>query len=154
MLPRDVHSQQAGTILSTLMRSRRGMPPQCEDAGVLQACASRSVQILRNHRCARMIWNSISSQADGLPKNVSNTATKVAPENGADQSSACRVALIGFGTVGRAVAKILCESGDQSLQLTHICNRNVAKQEAGLGSERCCLDRGRGFGSELRCGRS
>jgi homoserine dehydrogenase len=35
------------------------------------------------------------------------------------------VALIGFGTVGRAVAKILCESSDRSLRLTHICSRNV-----------------------------
>ncbi len=35
------------------------------------------------------------------------------------------MALIGFGTVGRAVAKILCENGGPALQLTHICNRNV-----------------------------
>ena len=39
-----------------------------------------------------------------------------------------RVALIGFGTVGRAVAKILCES-DRTLLLTHICNRNVEKKK-------------------------
>jgi homoserine dehydrogenase len=39
------------------------------------------------------------------------------------------VALIGFGTVGRAVAKILCESGDRSLRLTHICNRNVERKK-------------------------
>jgi homoserine dehydrogenase len=41
----------------------------------------------------------------------------------------CRVALIGFGTVGRVVAKILCESPDCSLRLTHICNRNVEKRK-------------------------
>ena len=41
----------------------------------------------------------------------------------------CRVALIGFGTVGRAVAKILCESSNSSLQLTHICNRNVERKK-------------------------
>jgi homoserine dehydrogenase len=41
----------------------------------------------------------------------------------------CRVALIGFGTVGRAVAKILCESPDRSLRLTHICNRNVERKK-------------------------
>jgi len=64
-----------------------------------------------------------------LSTNISKTVTKVAPENGADKSSACKVALIGFGTVGRAVAKILCESGNQSLQLTHICNRNVARKK-------------------------
>jgi homoserine dehydrogenase len=43
-------------------------------------------------------------------------------------SNATRVALIGFGTVGRAVAKILCENGGSSLRLTHICNRNVEKK--------------------------
>jgi homoserine dehydrogenase len=37
--------------------------------------------------------------------------------------------LIGFGTVGRAVAKILCESDDGSLRLTHICNRNIEKKK-------------------------
>jgi len=50
-----------------------------------------------------------------LPETPSNTAS--------------RVALIGFGTVGRAVARILCESGDPSLRLTHICNRNVEKKK-------------------------
>jgi len=41
----------------------------------------------------------------------------------------CRVALIGFGTVGRVVAKILCESPNSSLRLTHICNRNVERKK-------------------------
>jgi len=43
--------------------------------------------------------------------------------------SSCRVALIGFGTVGRAVAKILCESADRTLRLTHICNRSVERKK-------------------------
>ena len=47
----------------------------------------------------------------------------------AKRTSACRVALIGFGTVGRSVAKILCESGDASIRLTHIYNRNVARKK-------------------------
>jgi len=42
---------------------------------------------------------------------------------------ATRVALIGFGNVGRAVAKILVERTDGSLRLTHICNRNVEKKK-------------------------
>jgi homoserine dehydrogenase len=45
------------------------------------------------------------------------------------QKPPCRVALVGFGTVGRSVAKILCESTDGSLRLTHICNRNIAKKK-------------------------
>ena len=39
------------------------------------------------------------------------------------------MALIGFGTVGRAVAKILCENGHSAVRLTHICNRNVEKKK-------------------------
>ncbi len=42
---------------------------------------------------------------------------------------ASRVALVGFGTVGSAVAKILCERSDGSLRLTHICNRNVERKK-------------------------
>lgn len=44
-------------------------------------------------------------------------------------SSACKIGLIGFGTVGRAVAKILIESGDKTLRLTHICNRNIERKK-------------------------
>ena len=45
------------------------------------------------------------------------------------EGQVCRVALIGFGTVGRAVVKILCESVDSGLLLTHICNRNVESKK-------------------------
>lgn len=45
------------------------------------------------------------------------------------RTSACRVALVGFGTVGRSVAKILCDSTDGRLRLTHICNRNVERKK-------------------------
>ena len=41
----------------------------------------------------------------------------------------CKVALLGFGTVGSSVAKILCERTDARLRLTHICNRNVARKK-------------------------
>ncbi len=39
------------------------------------------------------------------------------------------MALIGFGTVGRAVARILTESRNSSLRLTYICNRNVERKK-------------------------
>jgi len=64
-----------------------------------------------------------------LPKQTSKPTAKAATAKSQKQDSACRVALIGFGTVGRAVAKILCESGDGSLRLTHICNRNVERKK-------------------------
>lgn len=64
-----------------------------------------------------------------MPKETSKSVTNAAPGNGAKEASACRVALIGFGTVGKAVAKILCEIGQAGLRLTHICNRNVARKK-------------------------
>ncbi len=39
------------------------------------------------------------------------------------------VALVGFGTVGRSVAKILCSGGHSSLHLTHIFNRNIQRKK-------------------------
>jgi homoserine dehydrogenase len=39
-----------------------------------------------------------------------------------------RVALLGFGTVGRAVAQILTERPPAGVRLTHIFNRNVARK--------------------------
>jgi homoserine dehydrogenase len=46
-----------------------------------------------------------------------------------DPSESCRVALVGFGTVGQAVARILCENRNPALRLTHICNRNFARKK-------------------------
>ncbi|HLX86363.1 MAG TPA: homoserine dehydrogenase [Terriglobales bacterium] len=41
----------------------------------------------------------------------------------------CKVALLGFGTVGSSVAKILCERSNTHLRLTHVLNRNVARKK-------------------------
>lgn len=46
-----------------------------------------------------------------------------------EHTTPCRVALVGFGTVGRAVAKILCDRADGLLRLTHICNRNFERKK-------------------------
>jgi homoserine dehydrogenase len=62
-----------------------------------------------------------------LAKQTPKPAAKAAPDKG--NAEVCRVALIGFGTVGRAVAKILCEAGNGSIRLTHICNRNVERKK-------------------------
>jgi homoserine dehydrogenase len=44
-----------------------------------------------------------------------------------------KVGLIGFGTVGRSVAKLLSEDSNGPLVLTQICNRNIEKKKvAGL----------------------
>src|SRR5258708_35374237 len=46
-----------------------------------------------------------------------------------DGVQSCKVALIGFGTVGSSVAKILCERANTHLRLTHVLNRNVARKK-------------------------
>jgi homoserine dehydrogenase len=50
---------------------------------------------------------------------------------GAENAGAptCNVALIGFGTVGSSVARILCERSNTHLRLTHVLNRNVARKK-------------------------
>jgi homoserine dehydrogenase len=39
------------------------------------------------------------------------------------------IALIGFGTVGSSVARILCEHPSRRVRLTHVFNRNVARKK-------------------------
>jgi homoserine dehydrogenase len=62
---------------------------------------------------------------------LTKSSTKAADESASDakEGSVCRVALIGFGTVGRAVAKILCSREQGPIRLTHICNRNVERKK-------------------------
>ena len=50
------------------------------------------------------------------------------PSNNAD-GPALSVALVGFGTVGRAVARILCNGAHRRLRLTHICNRGIERKK-------------------------
>ena len=40
----------------------------------------------------------------------------------------CTVGIAGFGTVGRAVARILVDGTHPGVRLTHVCNRNVARK--------------------------
>lgn len=52
------------------------------------------------------------------------------------EGPSCRIALVGFGTVGSAVARLLQKHHTSSLQLTHICNRDIRRKKAGwVGSE-------------------
>ena len=44
-------------------------------------------------------------------------------------ATTCKVALLGFGTVGSSVAKILCERSNAHLRLTHVLNRNVERKK-------------------------
>ena len=48
-----------------------------------------------------------------------------------EQHSSLGVAIVGFGTVGRSVARIVCSSDRSSLRLTHICNRQIDSKRTG-----------------------
>jgi len=51
----------------------------------------------------------------------------------------CKVAIVGFGTVGSAVAKLLCaRTGEHSLDVTHICNRDVERKKANWVPDHVC----------------
>jgi len=51
----------------------------------------------------------------------------MAKEN-ASRKGPLRVAILGFGTVGSSVARILAENPPAGLELTHVCNRNVERK--------------------------
>ncbi len=69
--------------------------------------------------------NSTVADAPAGEKKVSTQ--NVAAQNAAPQN--CNVALLGFGTVGSSVAKIICARSNTHLRLTHILNRNVARKK-------------------------
>ncbi len=59
-------------------------------------------------------------------KRASATTSKARKSSAAPT---CKVAIVGFGTVGSSVARILSERGLAGLQLTHVCNRNVSRKK-------------------------
>jgi homoserine dehydrogenase len=74
-----------------------------------------------------------------LPKTPPDQASQANPAPSAHvRVPARQVALVGFGTVGRAVAKILGErnADDGLLRLTHICNRNIERKKQPWIAER------------------
>jgi len=48
------------------------------------------------------------------------------------------VAIVGFGTVGSSVARILSERRPAGLRLTHICNRNIARKRVDWLPDTIC----------------
>jgi len=64
-----------------------------------------------------------------LSKNKRKSAKTTAANKPASASGKLKIGLIGFGTVGRSVAKILCQDDRGPLLLTHICNRNIERKK-------------------------
>jgi len=75
-------------------------------------------------------FESISVRQEGIPVSEANASEAALPSiaQPASFQRPIRVALLGFGTVGSSVARILVESKPQGLQLTHIFNRGVARK--------------------------
>ena len=66
-----------------------------------------------------------------MPKNISSeTETAELPlANNTSGAQPLKIGLIGFGTVGRSVAKILAANPVGPLSLKYICNRNIAAKK-------------------------
>jgi homoserine dehydrogenase len=67
------------------------------------------------------------SKRDATGNNAVVGTKSVGAQNAGTQK--CNVALVGFGTVGSSVARILCERSNTHLRLTHVLNRNVARKK-------------------------
>ena len=80
--------------------------------------------------CGKSTYDKNESPFPGLTlqKTSSNDPAASSSKSG-DRQPVRRVALAGFGTVGRAVAKILCERSPGLIRLTHICNRNIERKK-------------------------
>jgi homoserine dehydrogenase len=66
-------------------------------------------------------------------KSIANLSdTETAPTSFAENGGSMNVAILGFGTVGSSVARILSERGGEDIRLTHIFNRQIARKRVGL----------------------
>ncbi len=50
----------------------------------------------------------------------------------------CKVAILGFGTVGSSVAKILCQTSSLPVRLTHVLNRRVERKRVSWVPDHVC----------------
>jgi homoserine dehydrogenase len=57
-----------------------------------------------------------------------SAAAFASPPEAANQNRPANVAIVGFGTVGSSVARILAENPLPEMRLTHICNRNIKRK--------------------------
>lgn len=63
------------------------------------------------------------------PRQESKVADEIAPERRASAGRKLKIALVGFGTVGRSVAKLLMQNLHSPFALTHIYNRNIERKK-------------------------
>jgi homoserine dehydrogenase len=65
-----------------------------------------------------------SNRASPKPRSKSAPAKKLPA-----RKKKLKIAIAGFGTVGRSVAKLLCQEASGAFELTHIFNRDVARKK-------------------------
>ena len=63
------------------------------------------------------------------PRSAQKLEDQGVPVPRASASTKLKIALVGFGTVGRSVAKLLSQNPHSPFLLTHICNRNIARKK-------------------------
>ena len=117
MLPPGYASQQAGTILPTLMLIPPVMPPGDIPSARI-SCCSREIQV------ARMIGNSIVIERH-LANETQILRTMRTPQV-AESPAVCADRLWNGGARG---GEDSLRERRSSLQLTHICNRNVERKK-------------------------
>src|SRR5882672_9136869 len=70
----------------------------------------------------------IARAASGARPERSQRVEGARPERAQRAEGPLKVAIVGFGTVGRSVAKVLSSGIHPSLQLIAICNRGVERK--------------------------
>jgi len=98
--------------------ARQAAQPQLPPLHFARTKGARMIKLDFHSRGQPLHQTPLQPAQDGNPASTSR-----------DYASPRRVALVGFGTVGRSVAKILCERANGLLRLTHIFNRNVARKK-------------------------
>src|ERR1035441_10027202 len=63
-------------------------------------------------------------------RRTSRQKNSIARKKTANAAAPVKIALLGFGTVGSSVARVLAESKFPGIELTHIFNRNVERKHA------------------------
>jgi homoserine dehydrogenase len=72
-----------------------------------------------------------------IKRKTSRTKNVATPKKNRSASGApVKIALLGFGTVGRSVARVLAESKFPGVELTHIFNRNVERKRVAEAARR------------------
>ena len=63
------------------------------------------------------------------PRSEPKVADQIAPKQRVSADKKLKIALAGFGTVGRSVAKMLSQNANSPFVLTHIFNRNIERKK-------------------------